>query len=64
MRCRKKKMNSKYKPKKLFIKRYSYNDLNETVELSDEEKSSDIEEFVDSSDMSPLEGEREEVNEG
>ena len=56
-----KKMNHKFKPKKLFIERYSYNDWYENVELPDKEKSSDNEELsdkeesVDLSDMLPLE---------
>ena len=33
-----KKINSKYKPKTLFIEGYNYNDWYENVESSDEEK--------------------------
>ena len=59
-----KKMNNKFKPKKLFIEGYSYNDWYENVELPDKEKSSDEglsdkEESVDLSDMLPLEGNKE-----
>ena len=60
-----KKMNNKFKPKKLFIEGYSYNDWYENVELPDKEKLSDneelsdIEESVDLSDMLPLEGNKE-----
>ena len=59
--AKRKKMNHKFKPKKLFIERYSYNDWYENVELPDKEKSSDNEELsdkeesVDLSDMLPLE---------
>ena len=48
-------MNRNYKPTKLFIKGYNYNDWYENVESSDKEES------VDLSDMSPLEGDEEEV---
>ena len=47
---KRKKVNSKYKPKKLFIKGYNYNDWYENVEPSDKEESVDI------SDMPPLGG--------
>ena len=59
-----KKMNSKYKPKELFIKGYDYNDWYKNVEQSDKEESSDKEETVNLSDMSPLECDEEEVKEG
>ena len=51
-------MNRNYKPTKLFIKGYNYNDWYENVESSDKEES------VDLSDMSPLEGDEEEVKKG
>ena len=57
-----KKMNNKFKPKKLFIEGSNYNDWYENVEMPDKEESSDKEELpdkeksVDLSDMLPLEG--------
>ena len=47
---KRKKVNSKYKPKNLFIKGYNYNDWYENVEPSDKEESVDI------SDMPPIGG--------
>ena len=58
IRCRKKKLNSKYKPKKLFIAGYNYNDWYENVESFNKK------EFVYLSDMPPLEGDEEKVKEG
>ena len=52
-------MNSKYKPKKLFIKIYNYNDWYEYVESFDKKESSDKEK----SDMPPLDGDEKEVKE-
>ena len=51
-------MNSKYKPKKLFIEGCNCNGWHENAELSDKEES------VDLSDMPPLECGEEEVKEG
>ena len=59
-----KNMNNRYKPIKLFIEGYNYNDWYKNVESSDKEKLSDKEELVDLSDMPPLEGDEEEVKEG
>ena len=55
-----KKMNSKYKPKKLFIEGYNYNDWHENVELLDKEELTAKKELADLSDMLPLEGGEEE----
>ena len=52
-----KEMNSNYKPKKLFIEGYNYNDWSENVESSDKEES------VDLPDMPPLEDDEKEVKE-
>ena len=52
-------MNSKYNPKKLFIKIYNYNDWYEYEESSDKKESSDKEK----SDMPPLDGDEKEVKE-
>ena len=66
---KRKKMNRKYKPKKLFIKGYDYSmwskheEESTDKESTDEEESTDKEESVDLSDMPPLEGD-EEVKEG
>ena len=57
-------MNSKYKPKKSFIKGHNYNDSCENVELSNKKEAFDQEKSVDLSDMPPLEGNGEEVKEG
>ena len=52
------KMESKYKPKKLFLETYNYDGWSEN------EESTDIKEFLDLSDMPPLDGDEEEVKEG
>ena len=55
---RKKKLNSKYKPQKLFIKGCNYNDWYKNVEPPDKEES------INLSDMPPLEDEEEDIKEG
>ena len=53
----KKKINPKYKPGKLFVEGYNYNDWNKNVELTDKEES------VDLSDVLPLSNDGEDVRE-
>ena len=53
----KKKINPKYKPGKLFVEGYNYNDWNKNVELTDKEES------VDLSDVLPLNNDEEDVRE-
>ena len=53
-----KTMDRKYKPKKLFLEGYNYNDQYKYKELTDKGES------IDLSDMVPLEGDDEEVKKG
>ena len=53
MQKKKKKREKKYKPKKLFLKAFNYNDRFENEESTDKEES------VDLPDMPPLEGAEE-----
>ena len=55
--CKKKKINPKYKPGKLFVEGYNYNDWNKNVESTDKEES------VDLSDVLPLSNDEEDVRE-
>ena len=59
-------MGSKFKPINLKIKGYDYDKLyNETSDEDYEEKLNyDFDEFIDISDMPPLEGDEEEVKDG
>ena len=59
-----KTMDHKYRPKKLPLKVYNYKPWLENEESTIKEESSDEEESVDLSDMSPLEGYEEKVKEG
>ena len=54
---KKKKINPKYKPGKLFVEGCNYNDWNKNVELTDKEES------VDLSDVLPLNNDEEDVRE-
>ena len=47
-------MNNKFKPKKIFIEGYHYNDWYENAESPDKKESSDKEKSADLSDMPPL----------
>ena len=62
--CRKKKIDHKYKLKKLYLKGYNYKVWSKNEKKStDKEESTDKKESVDLSDMPPLEGD-EKLKEG
>ena len=57
--AKRKKIESKYDPKKLFLKKYNYDNWFENQESTDNEESTDKKGSLDLFDMLPLEGDEE-----